>query len=125
MRLSRWFLLLGTLVGVGCLRVMQQNAIVLKGYAVGERLARVHRQETELFRLRAQVAGLASPTHLSRVAQEQQLKLVAWSTLSPTPSLDSALPAELLQAGAQGTRPLTHVAALDPDQPSGDLGTSD
>ena len=86
MRLSHWAALIGVVVGLGCLQVAQRNAVVLKGYAVGERMARVHHDETDALWLNAQVVELASPTHLSQVARERRLKFVAWSTLSPAPS---------------------------------------
>lgn len=81
MTLRRWFLLEAVLVGLGCLQVAQRNAILLNGYAVGARMERVHAQETSVAWLRNDVAGLASPTHLARVARDRQLAFVAWSTL--------------------------------------------
>lgn len=82
MKLSSWTVLIGLLVGLGCLQVTARNAVVLKGYAVGERTDRLHDQETDLAWLRADVQALRSPVRLSAVAQERQLKLVARSTLS-------------------------------------------
>ena len=70
MRLTYWMTLIGFLVGLGCLQVTQRNAIVLKGYTVGERLIRVHRQEADVSWLNMQVVGLTSPTHLSQIAKE-------------------------------------------------------
>lgn len=85
MRLSRWLALIAVMVGLGLLRVSQRNAVVLKGYAVGERLHRVHAKETDVTWLAAAVDGLASPTHLAQVAEDRRLKLVARSTW-PVPS---------------------------------------
>ncbi len=81
MRLSHWIALIAVMVGIGFLRVSQRNALILKGYAVGERLQRVHAKETDVTWLTVQVDGLASPTHLAQVAEERRLKLVARSTL--------------------------------------------
>lgn len=90
MSLSRWMLLIAALVGFGCLKVSQQNAVFLAGYAVGERMARAHTQQTEVSWIGARVTGLASPAHLAEVAKDRRLKLVAWSTLAPTGQADPA-----------------------------------
>lgn len=87
MRLSRWMLLIGGIVALGCLFVAQRTATFLKGYAVGERMHRVHAQENETAWLKAHVVELASPTHLAEVAEEQDLKLVGWLRLPPAPLL--------------------------------------
>ena len=81
MRLSRWFLLIGAMVGVGCFQVAQRNAVLFKGYAVGQRLQMVHEQEAELAWLQSRVIGLVSPSSLSRVTRQQQMTLVAWSMM--------------------------------------------
>lgn len=81
MPLRRWFFLIGMLVGLGCLRVAQRNALMVTGYAVGDSRARIHAKQTEVSWADARVEGLASPVHLAEVAQERRLKLVAWSTL--------------------------------------------
>ena len=81
MRLSHWLGLVAVVTGIGCLQVSQRTALVLSGYAVGERMHRVHAQETDVSWLNANVVGLASPVHLAQVAQEKGLKLVAWSTV--------------------------------------------
>ena len=96
MRLSRWVALLAVLVGLGCLQVSQRNAIVLKGYALGERMQRIQTRTTDVAWLNANVIGLTSPTTLAELAQERKLKLVAWSLLAPahvqgTPELAPAL----------------------------------
>jgi hypothetical protein len=86
MRLSQWLTLIGVVAGLGCLQVAQRNALFMAGYAFGEQAHAVHTQEANLLWLNAQVVGLESPKHLSRMAQERNLQLVAWSTL-PAPSL--------------------------------------
>ena len=112
MKLSRWMAFLGVVVGFGCLKVAQRNAIVLKGYALGERMGRMHRQETDAMWLSAQVVGLASPTHLSQVAQEHKRKFVAWSTLSAAPSLASDLPVRPLAGLASRPANTEHIALI-------------
>ena len=106
MRLSRWMMLIGALVGLGCLQVAQRTAIVLKSYAVGERLAHLHAQENEVAWLDAHVTGLGSPARLAEVAEERRLKLVAWSRLSPVPSLVGVMASE--------SSPI-HIASNDQD----------
>lgn len=82
MRLSQWMMLIGVLVGIGCLQVTQRNALCLHGYAVGDRLRQFQADQTSVAWLRAQVDEVASPAHLAHVASQRQLKLVAWSTLA-------------------------------------------
>lgn len=103
MSLRRWFLLEAVLVGLGCLQVTQRNAILLNGYAVGASMERMHAQETSLAWLRNDVIGLASPTHLARVARDRRLTLVAWSVL----------PAAAVQGGESANPPM-RLAADDP-----------
>ena len=112
MRLTHWLTLIGLVVGLGCLQVTQRNALVLTGYAVGERLTRVHRQEADVSWLNMQVVGLTSPAHLSRIAKERQLNLVARVTL----------PAEAPNKAS--SRPVVRLAAGTP-QPSSSDDTSD
>ncbi len=78
MNLTRWLVAIALLVGLGCLQVAQRNAIVLKGYALGQRTSELHAQETAVAWLGAEVNGLQSPAHLARVAQQRRLKFVAW-----------------------------------------------
>ena len=116
MRLTHWLMLIGLLVGLGCLQVAQRNALLLQGYAIGERMGRVHTTETDVAWLNMRVVGLASPTRLSQVAQERRLNLVAWSTLSPVPGSVRPIPVGTVQgtAGDQqshGAGPFVHIAA--------------
>ena len=92
MRLSRWMLVIGIVVGFGCLKVAQRNAILVKSYAVGERMGRLHAKRNEVAWLHAQVTGLSSPSHLAQMAEERRLELVAWSRLPPATSLISMAP---------------------------------
>ena len=85
MTLSRWFWLVGLMVGLGCLQVAQRNAIFLKGYAIAHRLEQAHGQQTRMGWLSARVTGLSSPEHLFKEADARRLNLVAWSPLTPTP----------------------------------------
>ena len=112
MRWPQWLALIGGMVGLGCLQVSQHNAVFLNAYAVGERLERVRTRQTEVARLQADVEGLASPSRLTRVAQERHLTLVAWSTLSPRTLLAATAPQEPDATGPDGT--LVHVASAGP-----------
>lgn len=131
MKLAHWLILIGLLVGIGCLQVAQRNALFFKGYAVGERMSRLHTQETEVAWLSAEVEGLTSPTHLAQVAQERRLKLVAWSPLAPqvytarVVSGPSGMPGAAAAKVAAAGPPLVHVAAVDPDQVQTGNDTSD
>ena len=98
MRLSRWFLVMACVVGLGCLQVAQRTAIVIKGYALGERMHRVHTQETDASLETMEVVGLSSPAHLSQVARERRMNLVAWRPLRGEPA---------------AAAPLVRVAALE------------
>lgn len=98
MRLSRYFLLIGVVVALGCLQVAQRNAMLLSGYGMGDRLSRIHAKTNDVAWLEAQVVGLASPTRLADVAQDRGLKLVAWSTLSRAASSSTAVPTQIAQA---------------------------
>ena len=124
MRLTRWLLLIGLVVGLGCLQVAQRNAVFMKGYAVGERTHRLLTQQTDVSWLQVQVAGLSSPTHLSQVAKERQLKLVARSTLWPAHTVAAgALPDAL--TNERSTLGGMLMAALDRDAVADDHDTSD
>ena len=85
MRLSRWGMLVGCVVGLGCLQVAQRTAIIMKGYALGERADRVHTQHTDMLRKSVEVAELSSPAHLSDVVRERRMNLVAWAALREEP----------------------------------------
>ncbi|MBI2093201.1 MAG: hypothetical protein HYT88_00545 [Candidatus Omnitrophica bacterium] len=85
MRLSRWLMVLGVFVTLGCLRVAQQNAVYLKGYEVGKRLENLHQKQVQLSRLEAEVIGLSSPGYLLDVARKRRLDLVAWSRWPSVP----------------------------------------
>lgn len=81
MRLAHWLLVVAVLMAVGWLRVIQQNGVILSGYAVGSLQHDVHVEETTVAWLDAQVQGLRSPTQLARARAERQLKLTAWAAL--------------------------------------------
>jgi hypothetical protein len=86
MPLARWVILIGVLVGLGCLQVAQRTAIVVKGYGVGERAKRVHEQEVDVSWRTTQVVSLSSPAHLLDVAEDRRLQLKAWATLEAEPT---------------------------------------
>ncbi|MDP3703521.1 MAG: hypothetical protein Q8R78_03975 [Candidatus Omnitrophota bacterium] len=79
MRYTRWLLVIAGVAGFGCLQVAQRTAIVLKGYALGERLDRVHTQLTTMSLEQVEVEGLSSPAHLAQVERDQRMNFVAWS----------------------------------------------
>ena len=101
MKLSYWFALVGLTVGLGCLQVAQRNAIVLKAYAVGQRIEQAHGQETRVGWLTARVIGLSSPGQLVEEADARRLTLVAWSPLMPASSRDN-LPVSPVMRVASG-----------------------
>lgn len=143
MKMSSWFMLIGVLVGIGCLKVTEHNAIYFKGYALGEQVRSLHETDTQVGWLNVEVEGLASPGRLAQVAQERRLKLVAWSTFgAPAGQLRSRLtPARASQTGKGlgsgktpgllpgmvqplptrigGPLPLMHVAVAPDDEASG------
>lgn len=81
MPLSRWMVVIGLVMGLGCLRVTQHHAVVFKAYAVGAQTSRLHEQHNEVDWLNARIVALASPAHLGEVVEQRHLKLIARSTL--------------------------------------------
>ena len=120
MPLSRWMMLIALVVAMGYLKVSQQNAIFLSGYAVGERTASVHAKTTDVSWLDVQVTEMASPTHLARIARDRGLNLVAWSTwpkeLSVRTSASSQAMARDESDSAHETHSLAYMASLHVDQ---------
>jgi hypothetical protein len=80
MRLGHWFALIGLIAAVGMAQVAQRTAIYLKGYEIGERLAKMHEINNDTRWLETQVMGLKAPGHLVHVMKSRRLELVAWST---------------------------------------------
>ena len=113
MTLTRWFTLIGLVIGLGCLQVAERNAVVLKGYAVGDRLHRLHQTETDTLLAKEQVAGLASPAALVRAAGQRQLKFVAWATLPAAPDRRQAVAAGHAAGASPDGHPLVQLAADD------------
>jgi hypothetical protein len=119
MRLSRWMGLIGIVILFGCLKVGERNALYFKGYAVGDRLQRIHAQETGVAWLNAEVTEMVSPVRLAQTAQDRKLKLIAWSTLSPDRA--ALVARQAMAEGPSGIEPtLNQVAALDSAQQVGD-----
>lgn len=85
MTLSRWLRVLGAVVVIACARVAQHQALYDRGYAVGERVERLHVQGTEVAWLQADVNGLAAPAQLAKASRDRHLKLVARRELAPRP----------------------------------------
>lgn len=107
MRLTHWFVLLAALVGLSALQATHRTLLVLKGYAVEERLEQLHAREVALARLDTRLAELRSPARLAEIAREQQLKLVAWSRLDAVRAPDPGT------AGAAAGKPAQLAAATD------------
>lgn len=108
MRLKRWLMGILAVVSVGMLQVAQHNTVYLKGYALGDRVEKAHKEQTDVSWLQARVVGLTSPEHLSGMAQKRHLDLVAWSMLSPEKgprAVFAARPAEKDSAAAVSQLP--------------------
>ena len=101
MPLRRWFLLIGAVVVLGCLQVAQRTGVVMKGYAVGERMRTLRARETDIAWANLQITELSSPNRLAKVAKDRDLQLVAWSTIAeakPTTLASAVGPAGDLDA---------------------------
>ena len=81
----------------------QRIATIQQAYAVGERQAQIHDQQTDVTWLTTHVIGLASPVRLSLVAEEQELELVAWSALAAGAPEELGEPDGLVQVASTGT----------------------
>jgi hypothetical protein len=110
--------LIGVVVAFGCLKVGERNAIYFKGYALGDRLQRIHAQETGVAWLAADVTELASPARLAQTAQDRKLKLIAWSTLSPERA--ALVARQAMGEGPSGIEPLDRVASVEAARLAGD-----
>jgi hypothetical protein len=131
MRLSHWFMLVGLLVGVGCLKVAQRTAILRSGYAVAQGEERVHAAEGDLRWTQATVIRLSGPARLSRAAQERHPEMVAWSHLPlqpPKGALREAQDPPDQQRGVgwsalpSSSAPLGMIAAKPADADAGSTG---
>ena len=125
MSLRRWLIVVMSVVVVGGLQVAQHNAIFLQGYAVGESMGRIRKEETEVARLHAQVIGLVSPTHLSDVAQERRLTLVAWSSLPEAATISKVMKIPVARKPTADAARLLHVAKEEQPQVTTSEDTSD
>ncbi len=83
MNLARWLPAIAGVAVLGGLRVAQQHAMTLKAYTLGDRVRAVHTAESDVGWLAAQVGTLSGPMRLAHMAEEQKLKLVARTVLSP------------------------------------------
>lgn len=101
----RMIALIGIMVVAGGIRVNQQTALRLKGYALGRQQQRVRALEHESLWLKAQVVGLQSPARLANVLTGRPRKLVARTTLASTPQRT-----RLAHASLSPARPLRFVA---------------
>ena len=118
MRLTYWFALATSVVALGCLKVAQHNAVFMGGYAVGERLARLHTEEVGVSWLNAHVVELASPGRLADIEEERRMKFVAWSMLPSAARGAETTPGRTPEGAFR-------MAAIDPSGAVTDGDTSD
>ena len=77
MTTQRLALLIALMVAAGWIRVTQQTALRLQAYALGQQRLQLHRVETDMQWLKAQVVGLESPGRLAKTMKDQHRSLVA------------------------------------------------
>ncbi|GEM_PF-4032678 len=96
MRLTfgRWVAMVGALFAIGMLKVAQETAIWQQAYTVGSQQTAIRALEQDTQWLQRDVLALASPVELSQAMERQQLKLVAWSTVTPATHTQSMMLAE-------------------------------
>ncbi len=85
MRMTRALAVLGVVSILGSIRVAQQTAIRLQGYALGRQTLRAHELENQHLWLRAEVMGLESPARLAKTLSDSKTKFVARTTLPAVP----------------------------------------
>lgn len=85
MRLTRGLAVLGIVTILGSLRVAQETAIRLQGYALGRDMARASELENQALWLRAEVVGLGSPARLAKTLNGSKTTFVARTTLPAVP----------------------------------------
>ena len=83
MRFTRWLVLIAVCAGWGLMQVAWRTTLLANSYRLGEATERLHRAQTDVAWLTAEVIALQSPARLARVAKERDLKLVAWSHYLP------------------------------------------
>ena len=81
MTLSRWLALIGVCVLCGMVQVGVRHAALVKSYAVGEKLNRLHDSKIRVGWLATELIRLESPGSLAQVAKARELELVAWHPL--------------------------------------------
>jgi len=101
MKVSRWALAIGVLVGCGLLQVQGRHAMLIKGYDVGAREAAMVASQNDVRRLAMEVGYLESPRRLAEAAREQQLTLVAQTAL-PAPPVSAAAGTQVAFADTEG-----------------------
>ena len=77
MTFQRTAILIAVMVVAGWIRVTQQTALRLQGYALGHQHLELHRVDTDTRWLKAQVVGLQSPARLAKTMKDQHRTLVA------------------------------------------------
>ena len=84
MSMKRWLIVVGALLAVGMAKVAQQTSILQQAYVVGKQTVAVHELERDTQWLQRDVIVRSSPGELSRAMDQQHLKLVAWSMMTPS-----------------------------------------
>ena len=80
---AQWVGMVGVVFALGMLKVAQETAIWRQAYTVGAQQTAMRALEQDTQWLQRDVLVLASPAELSHAMEQQQLKLVAWSTVQP------------------------------------------
>lgn len=83
---SGWLILIALLLIAGGLRVAQQTALLLRGYALEARASALHQETVRVSWLSTDVSSLAAPSALLAIAEHRHKDFVAQSTW-PDPSV--------------------------------------
>lgn len=100
MAVKKWAIAIGLMVGLGLLQVAQRNALLLEGYALGERVEQMHKDQVVLHWLQADVTRLGSPSALADAAQTRKWKFVAREVAPKAPALITVAAFETSEAGS-------------------------
>lgn len=100
MAIKKWTIAIGLMALLGCLQVAQRNALLLHGYALGERVEQMHEDQVVLHWLQADVTRLGSPSALADAAQAHKWKFVAREIVPKAPTLITVAALEPAEAGS-------------------------
>ena len=119
MNQTRWLVVIAAVGLLGCLQVAMRNGVILKSYALGERVEHARSQDTVVSHLGVQISELISPVHLSQIAKERRLKLVAWSKLKPrgiSPLIARSQGSDDITDKSVEAKGVIRVAAIEPSE---------